>query len=185
MKKIQRDIKLAFFSWGLCLGLLAGAFFGVIGTTRVQMNLDDLMWKQKFDFVGRQLADLNERADTILKMVPPKPLQIPQAGRASHYGLGDGFHLRPAAMPGRIFSRTEMTAAHKFLPFGTLVFMQSLEFGTAIIVEITDRGPYIEGIDFDISTAAAERLGTIEKGVADVLWKILFLPGAQDLKDVG
>jgi hypothetical protein len=40
----------------------------------------------------------------------------------------------------------------------------------------------VDGVDFDISTMAAERLGTLKKGIDDVIWKILFMPGAHDLE---
>jgi rare lipoprotein A len=61
-----------------------------------------------------------------------------------------------------------MTAAHRSLPFGTMVRVTSLENGRAVLVRINDRGPFVHGRIIDLSAAAATSLGIHENGVARV-----------------
>ena len=62
-----------------------------------------------------------------------------------------------------------MTAAHPSLPFGTNIRITNLSNGKSVVVEINDRGPYVEGRDIDLSKGAAARIGMIKDGVAPVL----------------
>lgn len=79
---------------------------------------------------------------------------------------GPGFNGKQMAN-GETFRFTDPTiCAHKVLPFGTNVKITHIETGKSIIVTVKDRGPFIENRHFDISQAAAERLGIIETGVA-------------------
>ena len=52
-----------------------------------------------------------------------------------------------------------MTAAHRTLPFGTLVRVHDLENGKSVVVRINDRGPFVEGRIIDLSYAAARAMG--------------------------
>jgi rare lipoprotein A len=61
-----------------------------------------------------------------------------------------------------------LTAAHRTLPFGTRVRVTNLATGRAVTVRINDRGPFIAGRIVDVSQAAAESLGMVERGVAKI-----------------
>ena len=61
-----------------------------------------------------------------------------------------------------------MTAAHKSLPFGTLVKVTNLENGKEVLVRVNDRGPFVAGRIIDLSRAAAVSLGMAGSGVARV-----------------
>lgn len=61
-----------------------------------------------------------------------------------------------------------LTAAHRTLPFGTIVRVTSLRTGQSVVVRINDRGPYKHGRIIDLSVAAAEHLGILEGGIAQV-----------------
>jgi len=61
-----------------------------------------------------------------------------------------------------------LTAAHKYLSFGTLLKITYTKNGKSVIVRINDRGPYIEGRELDLSKGAAIELGILAKGVARV-----------------
>ena len=88
-----------------------------------------------------------------------------QEGIASWYG--GKFHGRTTAN-GEIFDTNKFTAAHKTLPFGTMVRVTNLENGSTTIVRINDRGPFIPGRIIDLSRAAATAIGMTGKGVARV-----------------
>lgn len=89
-----------------------------------------------------------------------------QQGKASWYG--PRFNGRRTAS-GERYNMHELTAAHRTLPFGTLVRVRSLVNGKEVDVRITDRGPFSRGRVIDLSRAAAEALGMLGLGVKDVL----------------
>lgn len=88
-----------------------------------------------------------------------------QCGGASWYG--PGFHGKKAAS-GERFNQNAMTAAHKTLPFGTVVKVVDQRTGKSVTVTINDRGPYVKGRVIDLSKAAAKKLGTYASGVGKV-----------------
>lgn len=93
-----------------------------------------------------------------------------QRGHASWYG--PGFNGRRTAS-GERYDMNAFTAAHRTLPFGTLVRVRSLVNGREVDVRITDRGPYSRGRIIDVSRAAAEELGMLGLGFKQV---VLFVP---------
>ena len=88
-----------------------------------------------------------------------------QVGQASWYG--PKFHGRTTAN-GERFDMNRSSAAHKTLPFGTVVEVHNLDNGRKIRVRINDRGPFIRGRILDLSRAAAEDIGMIGRGVVDI-----------------
>ena len=60
---------------------------------------------------------------------------------------------------GEIAKTNDMTAAHKTLPFGTLVRVTHQRSGRSVIVRINDRGPFVPGRVIDVMPAAAHALG--------------------------
>lgn len=79
-----------------------------------------------------------------------------QQGIASWYG--PGFHNRLTAN-GERYNMNALTAAHRTLPFGTMVLVKNTATGKTVTVRINDRGPYIKGRIIDLSRAAAKELG--------------------------
>jgi rare lipoprotein A len=82
-------------------------------------------------------------------------------GMASFYGGG-----RTAS--GEVSRPTELTAAHRSLPFGARVLITNVGNGRTVVVRITDRGPYRHGRIIDLSRAAAVELDMIGSGTAIV-----------------
>ena len=80
---------------------------------------------------------------------------------ASQYGVGDRYNGRRTAS-GAIFdtyATNPPTAAHRTLPFGTMVTVTHLGNGRQVRVRITDRGPFVAGRCIDLSRAAANAIG--------------------------
>ena len=69
---------------------------------------------------------------------------------------------------GSIYRADSLTCAHKTLPFGTRLKVENPDNNSFVIVEVTDRGPFIRGREIDLSYSAADRLGIIHEGVAQV-----------------
>lgn len=86
-------------------------------------------------------------------------------GSASYYAAK--FQGRRTAS-GEPFDNKAMTAAHRTLPFGTLVRVTNPGTGASVVVRINDRGPFTRGRMIDVSRAAAEELGLIARGHAMV-----------------
>jgi len=86
-------------------------------------------------------------------------------GRASWYG--PNFHGKLTAN-GETFDMNGLTAAHRTLPFNTMVRVDNLDNGRTVIVRINDRGPYVDNRIIDLSRKAASDLGMINAGTASV-----------------
>ena len=96
-----------------------------------------------------------------------------ETGIASWYG--PGFHGNLTAN-GEVYDMNGISAAHKTLPFGTIVRVIDRETGHSIVVRINDRGPFIEGRIIDLSKGAAEELGMVERGIIEVGLRIVRWP---------
>jgi rare lipoprotein A len=86
-------------------------------------------------------------------------------GEASYYAAE--FHGRKTAS-GERYDMNAMTAAHRTLPFGTVVRVTNLDNNATVDVRINDRGPFKRGRVLDVSYAAAKKLGLVGPGTARV-----------------
>jgi len=101
-----------------------------------------------------------------------KPLWS-ETGIASWYGTP--YHNRRASN-GEVYDMHAMTAAHRTLPLGTIVRVTDLKTGSSALVRITDRGPFIEGRVIDLSQSAAQKIGIVQRGTAEVRIDVLKTP---------
>jgi rare lipoprotein A len=105
------------------------------------------------------------------EVVTPEPAPVVEQlemsdvpdGLASWYGAD--FHGRRTASGAR-YDMNELTAAHKTLPFGTLLRVVNEQTGKAVLVEVTDRGPFVKRRVVDLSRAAAKFLNVSVSPVA-------------------
>ncbi|HET6566745.1 MAG TPA: septal ring lytic transglycosylase RlpA family protein [Rhodothermales bacterium] len=87
------------------------------------------------------------------------------SGQASYYG-SELAGRRTAS--GERFDPSRLTAAHRTLPFGTLVRVTNLHNGESVVVRINDRGPFAARRVIDLSRAAARKIGMLARGTAKV-----------------
>lgn len=88
--------------------------------------------------------------------------------RASHYGIGDGFHGRRTAS-GEQFNAHGLTTAHRTKAFGTIVTVTSLATGRSVAVRVNDRGPALwTGKCLDLSYGAARSIGLTGNGLVRI-----------------
>lgn len=109
---------------------------------------------------------------------PPAPPAAPQIklieeGVASWYG--HPYHGRAAAS-GEIYDMEKLTAAHRTLPFGTMVRVRNLTNDREVQVRVNDRGPFVKDRIIDLSKAAAREIHMIGPGTALVQLRVLSLP---------
>jgi rare lipoprotein A len=94
----------------------------------------------------------------------------PWYGMASWYG--DHWNGRKTAC-GQIFDSEKLTAAHPYLPCGTWLRVTNVRTGHSEFARVTDRGPYSEGREIDLSERVARRIDIIEHGVEKVKIEII------------
>lgn len=92
-----------------------------------------------------------------------------QEGVASFYGKR--FHNKKTAN-GEIFNMEELTAAHKNLPFGTLLKVTNLKNGKEVWVRVNDRLPQSSKRSIDLSRGAAKKLDMIQDGIVKVKMEV-------------
>ena len=97
-----------------------------------------------------------------------------ESGKATYYGLRYKSGRKTAS--GKAYDKNKLTAAHKTLPFGTVVRVTNKKNGKTVDVEITDRGPFRPGRIIDLSVAAAKELDMMKAGVVPVIISILEVP---------
>jgi len=93
-----------------------------------------------------------------------------QTGKASFYA--DKFE-GTATASGEKYRHNKLTGAHKTLPFGTKVRLTNVANNQTVEVTINDRGPYVDGRIIDVSKAAAEQLGFVNQGLAEVKLEVI------------
>jgi rare lipoprotein A len=94
-------------------------------------------------------------------------------GTASYYA--HKFEGRKTSS-GEIFRQDSLTAAHKSLPFGTLVKVTNLSNDSTVVVKINDRLPPSSRRTIDLTYAAARKLNFIKKGLTKVKIEVLEKP---------
>lgn len=95
----------------------------------------------------------------------PDSLPEPVPAVASYYHTSLAGNLTAS---GERYDPQDLTAAHRTLPFGTRLRITNMRNGKSVVVRINDRGPFVKGRGIDLSRAAAELLGIVRRGVAQV-----------------
>ena len=104
------------------------------------------------------------------EMKPSTPATLSQQQMSAHGAagwVGQEFSGRTTAN-GEIFDPMLMTAAHRTLPFGTLVDVKNAKTGQSVRVRVNDRGPYVGDRLIDLSYAAAQQIGIAESGGGEI-----------------
>jgi rare lipoprotein A len=100
----------------------------------------------------------------------PAPVGYMEEGNASWYGAP--FHGRRASN-GEVYDMYKLTAAHRTLPFETIVRVTNVSNGKSTVVRITDRGPFVDNRIIDLSLAAALEIESVGPGVVPVRVEVL------------
>lgn len=100
-----------------------------------------------------RLDELAERLDSTLREEVHEVSFYSEEFRGDHTAFGE------------VFDPDALTAAHRLFPWNTLVRVTDVESGKSVVVRISDRGPYVEGRDMDLSRAAFVAIAPLSKGV--------------------
>ena len=131
----------------ILIALLGTSFFAqsiLIGKKEAKIISKDSVKKSKTN--DNELVVTDSATAYKGKFKPYKKI-----ARASYYA--NKFHGRRTAS-GRIYDMNKLTAAHKTLPFGTKIRATNIANGKTVVVEITDRGPFVRGREIDLSKKA-------------------------------
>jgi rare lipoprotein A len=128
-----------------------------------------------------QEVDEETTPEPLDEPIPPRePAVNVETGFASFYH--PVFHGRRTAS-GETFDRHGLTAAHKTLPFGTLVRVTNLRNDRRLVVRVNDRGPLIKNRVIDLSPRAARELGFFADGLTRVRLEVLPTAAPADLEN--
>lgn len=142
---------------------MLGPCFGLLTVATIQpLDQKDVPLHTKTFVRSAATSKVHRRSYTA---VPHRLL----SGIGSWYG--DLFDGRETAS-GEIFDKDALTACHPTLPFGTLVRVVNLQNRRSVVVRINDRGIRPDRI-IDLSSAAAEKIGLIETGIAPVKLEVV------------
>ncbi len=100
-------------------------------------------------------------------------IPAPFSGTASWYGRSA--HGRVTAS-GRVFDRLDYAAAHRALPFGTVLRVHNFRNNKHVLVAICDRGPFGRGRVVDVSLQAAKELDFVSRGIVPVWCEVVSTP---------
>lgn len=121
------------------------------------------------DLLDQPAAGTLEPGAVDITTLEPAPEAL-GTGIASWYG--PRFAGRRTAS-GERFDPSQFTAAHRTLPFGSMVRVTHLSSGKSVVVRINDRGPFAKGRVIDLSQAAASEIGMVHAGKGEVSLELL------------
>jgi rare lipoprotein A len=132
---------------------------GLVLTIKNESAADDI---NSANIEGMNLSTIETETAEVIPAV-----NVTGMGFMTASWYGPKFHGKLTAN-GEVYDQMAFTAAHKSLPFGTMLKLTNLENGKSVVVRVNDRGPYIKGRDIDLSKGAAMALGSIKPGVIKV-----------------
>jgi rare lipoprotein A len=133
---------------------------------------------RRLAFLFSSLVFVSSCGHRTVQVKAPQPASAPSSvptseleGLASYYA--EPYHGRKTAN-GEIFDTYQgMTAAHRTLPFNTMVRVTNKTNGRQVDVRINDRGPFVEGRVIDLSLRAAKEIDLVGPGTAPVRLTVL------------
>jgi rare lipoprotein A len=130
-----------------------------------------LFWASVFA-AAAVAAPLGPDLDALPIMPEPLPVELQTLGVGPASWYGPGFHGRLTAN-GETYNQEGISAAHRSLPFDTLLLVTRVDTGESVVVRVNDRGPYVGDRILDLSKGAARELGILDVGVTVVRLEIL------------
>jgi rare lipoprotein A len=117
----------------------------------------------------------------VLPIVVASDVEMVQTGYASWYG---GHFQGRMTANGETFDTNQLTAAHRTLPFNSIVRVTNVRNEQSVVVRINDRGPFVENRIIDLSRAAADAIGLTAAGVGMVRLEVLHLQRETELRTI-
>jgi len=117
---------------------------------------------------SRQASTTNSRVASAKRHTPFARHDTAARTQTASQGVASFYTEGTQTASGEKFDTHELTAAHPTLPFGTRLRVTNVATGRSVTVRVNDRGPYVPGRVVDVSYSAAQSLGMVGKGIANV-----------------
>jgi len=150
----------------------------VLGAASLAACAQSTVVSQKSELRASRVASLDRdrtsspmikrRVAAVRKHTPFASRKNAGDAKTAAHGVASFYTEGTKTASGEKFNTMEMTAAHPTLPFGTKLRVTDVGSGKSVTVRVNDRGPYIQGRVVDVSYSAANALGMVGKGVANV-----------------
>jgi rare lipoprotein A len=146
----------------------------VIGAASLAACVQTPVVRQRAELSPTRQAAIERRHETRSAAVRFRPIarhHSPHkvgASRTASNGVASFYTEGTETASGEKYDMHELTAAHPTLPFGTKLRVTNVSTGRSVTVRVNDRGPYAKGRVVDVSYSAAEALGMVNRGVANV-----------------
>lgn len=157
----------------ISLAISSRLLLAIVGAASLAACAQSPVGRQKADLAvtGRQAAIERPHRVAALHPHPASRVRVPEetadAKPTASHGVAS-FYSDTETASGEKFDKNELTAAHPSLPFGTRLRVTDVSSGRFVTVRVNDRGPFVRGRVVDISPSAAEALGMVDRGVANV-----------------
>lgn len=115
----------------------------------------------------------NRRVAAVKKHTPFAPRRDVADTKTASHGVASFYTEGTETASGEKFDANDLTAAHPTLPFGTRLRVTNVASGQSVTVRVNDRGPYVQGRVVDVSHSAADALGMVGKGLANVKLEVV------------
>ena len=151
---------------GLALG--AAALAGCAQSSVVSQK-SELRWSREAALErDRSVSSAPKRRVAAVKRHTPFASHRAGGAATASQGIASFYTEGTKTASGEKFNTHDLTAAHPTLPFGTRLRVTNVSTGQAVTVRVNDRGPYVQGRIVDVSYSAADALGMVGKGLANV-----------------
>jgi rare lipoprotein A len=116
---------------------------------------------------------MKRRVASVKRHTPFAPRRDAGDTKAASQGVASFYTEGTETASGEKFDTNDLTAAHPTLPFGTRLRVTNVASGQSVTVRVNDRGPYVQGRVVDVSHSAADALGMVGKGLANVKLEVV------------
>ena len=116
---------------------------------------------------------MKRRVASVKRHTPFAPRRDAGDTKAASQGVASFYTEGTETASGEKFDTHDLTAAHPTLPFGTRLRVTNVASGQSVTVRVNDRGPYVQGRVVDVSHSAADALGMVGKGLANVKLEVV------------
>jgi rare lipoprotein A len=121
----------------------------------------------------RSSSVMKRRVASVKRHTPFASRRHGPATKTASEGIASFYTEGTKTASGEKFDTHDLTAAHPTLPFGTKLRVTNVTSGQSVTVRVNDRGPYVQGRVVDVSHSAADALGMVGKGLANVKLEVV------------
>ena len=156
----------------LCALALGAASLAACSQSTVVSQKSELRASREAS-IERDRYVMKRRVAAVKRHTPYASRRHGPATKTASEGIASFYTEGTKTASGEKFDTHDLTAAHPTLPFGTKLRVTNVTSGQSVTVRVNDRGPYVQGRIVDVSHSAADALGMVGKGLANVKLEVV------------